>query len=258
MEFPLIYCNGDSYSNDRYSPSLLNGTYANVVAESCQGFVINKSINGSCNRRIIRTALHDLILQRQQNPMQKIIALIGLSFELRSEIWVDEIKKPIAPEESNFVTHIFTKQINWRDNLLNGIEIQTPNREQLNEKFFKEYSNGRAFFYSSYAERINLLTDLIMFRATLDSLNINFLVFQSPAAEPLESDYLLDFLKNQIKDDRRFYDLEKFGFCNWANQQGFIPLDLQDTPDIGHFGSDAHRAFAVDVLLPRLEELNFI
>ena len=159
MEFPLIYCNGDSYSNDRYSPSLLNGTYANVVAESCQGFVINKSINGSCNRRIIRTTLHDLILQRQQNPMQKIIALIGLSFELRSEIWVDEIKKPIAPEESNFVTHIFTKQINWRDNLLNGIEIQTPNREQLNEKFLKEYSNGRAFFYSSYAERINLLTD---------------------------------------------------------------------------------------------------
>lgn len=257
LNFPLIYCNGDSYSNDRYHPSLKGKSYANVVGEHCNGFVINAAISGSCNRRIIRTSLHDLILQRQQNPYQQIIALINLSFELRSELWL-EGRKSSNPVESNFVTHIFSEQTNWRENLLAGKDIDSSNKHKLDAKFHDKYSQGRAYFFSPYAERINLLADLIMLKSTLEALDIDFLIFQGPVAERLNSDHLLDFFKQQISSEARIFDLENFGFCNWALQQGFIPLDYIDRPDIGHYGPDAHHAFATSVLIPKLKELHIL
>jgi hypothetical protein len=257
LEFPLIYCNGDSYSTESYHPSLNGKTYSNVIAEYCNGFVINSAISGSCNRRIIRTTLHDLILQRQQNPLQKIIALINLSFELRSELWVDDLVS-LTPTESNFVTHTFSAQNDWRENLLSNRDISTPNRHKLDKTFYEKFSQGRAFFFNPYAERINLLADLIMLKSTMDLLDIDFLIFQGPVAEQLESDYLLDFFKQRIATDPRIFDLETFGFCNWSHQQGFVPLDMLDRPVIGHYGPDAHSAFANNVLLPKLNELSIL
>jgi hypothetical protein len=257
IDFPLIYCNGDSYSDDRYHASLVEKTYAYVVGEHCNGFVINASVSGSCNRRIIRTSLHDLILQRQQNPSQQIIALINLSFELRSEIWIDSLSNN-RPSESNFVTHTFSNQQNWRGNLLNSKDIETPNKYKLDAKFYEKFSQGRAYFFSPYFERINLLADLIMLKSTLDSMNIDFLIFQGPVAEKLESDYLLDFFKQQIAMDQRIFDLETFGFCDWSHEQKFTPLDFLDRPNIGHYGADAHFAFANTVLLPKLKELSIL
>jgi hypothetical protein len=253
-DFPLIYCNGDSYSNPHYHPTLLDNTYANFVAKHYNGFVVNSSISGSCNRRIIRTTLHDIILQRKLNTDQKIIALIGLSFELRSEIWVDGIKTT-KPEESDFRTHTFSSQIEWRENLLAGISIDSENRYKLENKFFDQYSRGRAYFYSPYAERINLLTDLIMLKSVLDSLNITFLIFRSPSVEPLEDEYLLNFFKTELSHDSRIFDLENFGFLDWCYKKNFVPLDFLDRPKIGHYGPDAHQAFAEQILIPKLKEL---
>lgn len=257
IDFPLIYCNGDSYSTDRYHPSLDKKTYANTVGEHCNGFVINAAISGSCNRRIIRTSLHDLILQRQLNPSQKIIALISLSFELRSEIWMDN-RVNSRSSESNFVTHTFSQQLDWKENLLANKDIDTPNQHRLDKNFYEKFSQGRAYFFSPYAERINLLADLIMLKSTLDSMNISFLIFQGPVAEKLESDYLLDFFKQQIAIDQRIFDLEKFGFCNWALEQKFVPLDFLDRPTIGHYGPDAHHAFATTILIPKLKKLDIL
>jgi hypothetical protein len=256
--FPLIYCNGDSYSDENYHATYKNNVYPDFVAKSCDGFVLNKAIRGSCNRRIIRTTVHDMIHQRQLNPEQQIVALIGLSFELRSEVWADNITERLYPEESNFIKHHFTKQTNWRENLLNHVDIETPAFNKFDQEFFKKYSDGRAYFFSPYAERINLYCDLIMLRTLLESLNIDFLIFQSPKAETLQSDYLLDFFKTQLKDDNRFFDLEKFGFVNWCHEKKFIPIDFLDRPEIGHYGIGAHEAFANKVLIPRLKELNIL
>lgn len=257
LDFPLIYCNGDSYSDHRHDSSLFNNTYVNRVANYTNGFALNRAISGSCNRRIIRSTLHDMIQQRSLHPRQKIVALIGLSFELRSEIWADHVVATI-PEESNFVTHAFSSQLDWRKNLLNNKNIDTSNRFEFEEKFFKEYSRGRAYFFSPYAERINLLTDLTMLKSTLDSLGVDFLIFQSPKAEKLENDYLLDFFKVQISSDARFFDFENFGFCDWCFEQKFVPLDFLDRPNIGHYGPDAHKAFAEQILIPKLQELSII
>lgn len=252
-QHPLIYCNGDSYSDQNYKPDLNGNTYADIVGQYTGGFVFNRAKAGSCNRRILRTTVHDAIHQRQLNPTQKIIMLIGLSFELRGEVWIDNFEVT-DPAESNFKTHVFSSVNKWREKLLKNIAI-SPSR---NNKFEKYYDQGRAYYYSPYAERINLHTDLIMLRALLESLNIDFLIFQSPAAEKLESDYLLDFFRKQIKDDMRFFDFEQFGFCDWCYSKNFIPYDFLDQPTIGHYKPDAHRAFAEQILIPRLQQLKII
>lgn len=254
---PLIYCNGDSYSTEKYHFSLQHKTYANYVAKIHNGFVINKARSGSCNRRIIRSSLHDLIHQRQLNPDQKIVALIGLTFELRSEIWTDSLIADY-PEESNFITHVFSDHQDWKTRLLDSIDLDTPNRYNVNKKFLDHYSKGRAYFFSPYAERINLLADLIMFRAVCQSMNIAFVIFQSPLAEKLENDYLLDFFKKQLQDDLRIFDLERFSFLDWCTEKKFVPLDMHDQPNIAHYGPDAHEHFAVEVILPLIQKLNLL
>ena len=251
-DFPLIYCNGDSYSADSCHPTLNKKTYSHIVGKHLDGFVMNNSVPGSCNRRIIRTSVHDLVHERRLNPDQQIIALIGLSFEIRSELW-NENKKTSTPSESNFENFYFTKELNWRDMLLKGMDIAF-NKHRSDQGFFDKVSQGRAYYYSPYAERANLLCDLLMFQSLMQQLNIKFLVFQSPIAEKLESEYLIDFFKSNL-NSKNFLDFETFGFVNWCYQQGFEPLDFKDRPEIGHYGIDAHRAFAEQILIPQLEKL---
>ena len=254
LEFPLIYCNGDSYSDENYHAILKGQTYSHVVNNHFNGYVINRAISGSCNRRIIRTSVHDLIQQRQVNPTQKIIALIGLSFELRSELW-EENTVAKHEQESQFCTHIFTKTNNWRDLLLEGVDIlDKTNQFRADKAFFDKYSQGRAYYYSPHAERANLLCDCVMFQSLMKILDIEFLMFQSPKAEKLESEYLVDFFKSQL-DTRNFFDFENFGFVDWCHQQGFVPLDFLDRPEIGHPHAIAHRAFAEQILIPHFERL---
>jgi hypothetical protein len=251
-DFPLIYCNGDSYSADSYHSTLNKKTYSHIVGKHLDGFVINNAISGSCNRRIIRTSVHDLVNERKLNPDQQIIALIGLSFELRSELW-NENKKTFTPAESNFENFHFTKEVDWRNMLLAGKDI-VAKKHRLDQTFFDKASQGRAYYYSPYAERANLLCDLLMFQSLMQQLNIKFLVFQSPMAEKLESEYLIDFFKATL-NSKNFLDFETFGFIDWCNQQGFEPLDYKDRPEIGHHGAEAHRAFAEKILIPHLEKL---
>ena len=56
----------------------------------------------------------------------------------------------------------------------------------------------------------------------------------------------------------RFFDFENFGFCDWCCEQKFIPLDFLDRPNIGHYGPEAHKAFAEQILIPKLQELFII
>lgn len=197
-----------------------------------------------------------MIHQRQLNPSQQIIALISLTFELRSELWIDSTNV-VNHEESHFQSRTFSDSMNWKDELAVGKKLSSKNQRNKN-KYFDYYNQARAYFFSPYAERINLLTDLTMLKATLDSLNINFVIFQGPRAEKLESDYLLNFFKQQIDQDKRFLNFEQFGFCDWCWQHDFVPLDFFDRPNIAHYGADAHRAFATQVLIPKLQDLNFL
>lgn len=260
MNIPLLYCNGCSYSDENYRPEMKNNVYVNYLQKHIgKGFVLNKAISGSNNRRILRTSLHDLYAQRKINPDQKIIALIQLTFELRGELWLESIDDNRLPEESNFITHEFSGKLDWRTRLLNFLDIETENKhikQKHEEAFLKDYSRGRAYFYSPYQERINLLADLVMFTNVCNNLNVEYLIFQGPAAEQLESEYLVDFFKSLLPEDRVF-DLENFGFCNWCAENNFQSFE-NFTSGIGHYQPDAHKQFAKSILIPHMEKIDIL
>ena len=257
----MIYGNGCSYSDPHWHPAVNEKTHVEYVGEMLGGFVLNKAISGSCNRRIIRTSLYDIIEQRRLNPKQKIIALISLTFEMRSDLWVDDITVT-APEESHFTSHQFSIETNWKELLLSGKSMgknQASSRHEtpmLSSRFLNKLREGKAFFFSPYAERINLLADLIMFTAVCKKYDINYLIFQAPRAEKLAEDHLLDFFKKEIDADPQIFDLEGFGLCDWANNNNYIPIDdgWGNPREIGHYGNDAHKAFAKQILIPKLKE----
>lgn len=266
MDFPLIYCNGCSYSDENYaSPIMKEGTYAHHLGKMLQGFIINNAAGGSCNRRIIRTSTHDLLLERSLNPDQQIIALIQLSFDIRSELWIDDMENDRAEAESNFRTHQFTALYTWKEPLLAGLGLGPPiltvphdkRKNYLDNKFLKQYSEGRAFFYNTYAERINLLLDILFFTNLLKANNIDYLIFAGPVFDTLVDEYMINFLKSQLQDPAIF-DIEQFGFCKWCSDNGFETIDNLKFNKIGHFKSDAHLAFAEQVLLPKLKELGIV
>jgi hypothetical protein len=258
MSFPLIYCNGDSYSDENiHAPIMQGNTYAHVVGQLLNGYVINHARAGSCNRRILRSATHDLLQQRELNPDQKIIALINLSFEIRDEIWLDDVEKNRESTESNFRPHQFSEMPNWRERLLNNQNIVKDHSFHNNQKYLKKWSEGRAYFYSPYAERINLAMDLLLFESLLEQHNIQYLIFQGPRAESLDNEYLLNFFLSRLPDTKIF-NLEKFNFCAWCNNNQYDTIDPTEPREIGHYGPAAHRAFAEQVIIPTLKETNQI
>lgn len=244
-QHPLIYVNGCSYSDEKYNKVMLDNTYAHHYGRLVNGFVLSRARAGSCNRRIIRTTVHDIIEQRQLNPTQRIIALIQLTFEIRDELWFDDINQMLDPCESHFRTHQFSEVDNWRDRLLSDKPISTATG------FLQDWSRGRAFYYNAYAERINLLMDVLLLKNLLKSLNIEYLIFQGPRAEVLEDEYLKDFFLTQL-DDPNILNFETFGLCDWCNEQGFATLGKNEPRHIGHYGPDAHRVFAEKFLYNKL------
>ena len=241
MTHPMIYVNGCSYSDENYHSSMIGNSYAHFYGNMIHGYVLSRARSGSCNRRIIRTTAHDMIEQRRLNPRQKIIALIQLTFEIRDELWFDDIEQQLDPCESHFRTHQFSVHLNWRDRLLNNKQISSSTG------FLRKWSEGRAFYYNSYAQRINQLMDILLLKNLLETLNIEYLIFQGPVAEKLEDEYLKDFFLNELNTPR-ILDFESFGFCNWCNIQGFETIDLNEPREIGHYKPDAHQAFAEQFL----------
>lgn len=243
MTHPLIYVNGCSYSDESYANNLMyQSTYAHYYGKLVNGYVISRARAGSCNRRIIRTTAHDVIEQRRLNPTQQIIAMIQLTFEIRDELWIDEISQKMDPCESHFRTHQFSKMIDWRERLLTNKSISNE------QNFLKKWNEGRAFFYNSYAERINLLLDVLFLTKLFDSLNIEYLIFQGPIAEKLNEEYLKDFFLTEITNPR-ILNFESFGFCNWCDIHGFDPINQYEPRGIGHYKPDAHQAFAEEFLV---------
>ena len=251
---PLIYCNGCSYSNNKYHPSLNNSTYADVIGRGYGGFVINRAVNGSCNRRIIRTSLLDLLEQRRLNADQPIFAILGLSFDLRKETW-NETASPEFANESNFVSYNFTSEQDWKTRLFSKQDLDPQSQTNLDPKWFGKLSEAQAYFHSPLAERINTFADLIMLHSILKDHQVSLLVFQAPPVERIENEHVLDQLRTQI-DTPNFLELETLSFTRWCWEQGYSNLEQKTgVTDCGHPDAAGHRAFAKQVLIPRLEHV---
>lgn len=141
IEHPFIYVNGCSYSDENFHKPLMVGqTYGHFYADIVNGYCMNRARAGSCNRRIIRTTVHDLLEQKQLNPQQPVTALIQLTYEIRDELWFDDLDNTLDACESNFRTHQFSHMLDWKQRLLNNKSIAD------HTGYLKKWSEGRAFF----------------------------------------------------------------------------------------------------------------
>ena len=268
LNFPLIIASGDSQMSPTWYSETLGihknsvQLCSNILSNDLGGYCINLGVGGSSNRRILRSVLHACIEQLQQNPNQKTIVVIGLSFDLRKEIWVERGTNSTGIDE-NFLSVQLAQNVNWWNVSRLQKKIDPADKIATNvtslfssteKKYLEKWQHGEMFFYSPYAENTNLLMDLIMLTSFFRENNIDYLIFRGQPIEQFDSAYLMDFFKNQINRDSGILDLFNFSFNKWSLSHGYQPVDLLDRPEIGHPSLEAHFKFG-KFLTQKLKEV---
>ena len=140
----IVYVNGDSYAK------VSNGKrYGEFLSENFNCPVLNSAISGSSNGRIIRTSLRDLLDLKQTH--NNIIAVISLTFPLRTELWDPNIIDNYFANDGEFVSLQTTQSKRWfYDN-----ESVEPSRYQ---SYIKEWLR----WYNIEAETVELLKEILL------------------------------------------------------------------------------------------------
>ena len=231
----ILYSNSDSYgvTSQHGEDTPYGNVYSKFIADRLGSKLINRGRNGSCNSRIMRTSVRDLIRLRLENPNKKIQALISLATTYRNESWTVVNQHP-EDQDGYFKSFQANSQFGfWSD-------------EQ------KDFAKHWVAQYDDEAEQTNLLWQVLMFTNTMKSYNIDYLIWWGTkigVVKPINYDapFSADFYQ-EFKKDKNILSFEDFGFCSWCLDQGFRPFDEKEYGDHGHHSPDAHQAFA-DYLL---------
>jgi hypothetical protein len=207
--------------------------YGKFIADTLGSKFVNRGRSGSCNSRIMRTSVRDLIKLRNENPAEKIQALISLSTIYRHETWTRENNHP-EDQDGHFKS------------------FQPSIATEVYAKEQKEFGKQWVIHYNDEAEQTNLLWQVLMFTKTLKMYDIDYLIWWGALVGVIKPiDYSGPFIKDfyqEFKKDKNILSFEDFGFCSWCNDQGHVPFDQIGDHGLGHHSPDAHRAFA-DYLL---------
>lgn len=228
----ILYSNSDSYGvlcrpEDQDS---LNDTYSKHISQSINAtYYFNKGRCGVSNSRIMRTSIRDLISLRKSNPNKKIQALISLTTTYRSETWCEENKFP-EDNDGHFTSFIA------------GGEFDHNIIEQ------EEYAKAWLTCYNHEAAQVNLIWQTVMFTKTLQSYDINYLLWWGPkigVVQPIDysNSFISDFY-SEFKKDKNILSFENFSFCDWCLNRKHIPFDYDTYGNHGHHGPKAHQEFA--------------
>lgn len=218
-------------------------TYGNVVARHHKAFFKNAGKAGACNRRIIRTTLRDLIELKEQGD--DIIALIGLTFLSRTELWRSDLN-PVDNDGHFHVLSIKHDKIDWSTKGL--IDTMVPNIHELAEPSVQSYYKEWLTHYDREGTMTNLLTDILMLTGWLKAQNIQYVIFSGP--DVFEGDDVIGYdapflssLVEQVKQDKGILNPWGFSFGTFALEQGYKPKDYDVYGKHGHPGELAHKAF---------------
>lgn len=232
----FLYVNGDSYS------CTSNGKrYSEFLSEKIGCDYVNTAISGSCNSRIFRTSLRDLMEVKQEHS--DIIAVISLSFLLRSEIWQrSKTSENRFTNDGDFVSVHCAKTKTWFDRIF----------QEYDETFdYEKYSTFRMRWFDTEAETTNLLKDLILFSSWCKLNHVKYLIFSGVLQESVDfkAPFINSFYK-EMKSDPCIIDPFETCFTEWCLNRGHKPIDaytsiIQDKEyNIGHHGQAAHEDFA--------------
>lgn len=243
----IVYSNSCSFG----SPGQEHDTYSDYIATAYNAKLINRGIPGSCNRRIIRTSLRDLL---ELSATDEVLALIGLTFISRTELWQPWLD-PVDNDGHFFPVQVDHKKIDWSMHGL--IDTHVPNIHKLADPRIQEFYKHWLLHYHPESALTDLLTDIIMFCGWADSKNIKYQIFSNVDVFP-NSDKVgytspfIQSLKQEVLNNKSIVDPWDFSFGTYALSQGLIPKDYHRYKNHGHPGAKAHKLFG-NFLLKRLQ-----
>jgi hypothetical protein len=233
-ETMILYSNSDSYG------VVSDGkVYSEFIAKKLNVELINRGRGGTCNERIFRTTVRDILELKKTN--KEILVLISIATLWRYETWVGKNK---FPDDND--GHFFSFQIG-------AIEDSNNYHDNSVKTFAKEW-----YLQSNYeALMTNLYYKLILLTNFLKSNNCKYLIWSGPTGIFKEIDYNTPFIKNFdeiLQEDKNIIPFLNFNFCDWCLNQKFVPIDYDQFGIYGHHGESAHQAFADFLLKNYLEK----
>lgn len=236
----IVYSNSCSFGEAEQGHLV----YSDYVAEHYRATCVNRGLSGSCNRRIIRTSLRDLIELKKQDS--NIIALLGLTFPSRTELWQPWL--PATGSDGHFHSiEINHNKIDWSvKGLINTV---VPDVHRLADERVQEYYKNWLDHYHPESAVTELLTDVIMFTGWCQQNQIKYCVFSNVDLLPGNdvvgyTSPFLSTLQEQILADKNIIDPWQFSFGTYALENGFRPKDYKRYRQHGHPGGDAHEFFS--------------
>ena len=218
----IVYSNSDSYGV--MSTGL---RYSEFLAQSLDAKCINSGKGGSCNQRIFRTTVRDLLKLRQQTD-EPILCVLCLGSMIRGEWW-NESKK-LMPNES--------------DGHFESFQIHSANTK---DHPICDYMTQWYKLYNDEAAQTDLMLQLTLMTSWFTNNNIEYIVFAGNNITYKKMDYDDIFVKDfatPIFADQNILNLNNFSFVKFCLAQGHIPFDYDKWKEHGHHGESAHRDFA--------------
>jgi len=224
----IVYSNSDSFG------VVSNGkVYADFIAEHFGAKLIQKGLSGSCNQRIIRTTVRDL-LEIHEN--EDVLVLLSVSSIYRTEYWSS---KSISNDG-----HFSSIRI-WET----FYDKHSPNIAA----FAKEFS----LLHNDEAEMTNLYCSLVMLTSFLKSKGYRYLIWNGPSTyKPVDfsAPFIAPFA-NELNRDPSVIPFDKFSFCKYNVDKGHVPIDYNLYKEHGHHGEAAHQDFANYLIENYLNEI---
>ena len=234
----IVYSNSCSFAD----PSQGHTIYPDCIAQHLNAQLINRGLNGSSNRRIIRSSLRDLVELRQQNQTENVLAVIGLTFIARTELWQPWLTS--RDNDGDFHTiQINYKKFDWSKGLTDTV---VPDVYRHADHRIQDYYKNWLLHLAPEAEITNVLTDILMFAGWCRSNNIDYLIFANP--DQFDSiDLTAPFIKSLYKEvvqDPKIIDPWQFSFGTYALSKNYQPKDAELYGRHGHPNEQAHIDFA--------------
>lgn len=229
----MIYVNGDSY------PYVSDGKrYSEFLGEYFACPVTNNSLPGSCNSRIFRTSLRDLLDLRQKH--KNLRAVISLTFPMRTEVWDQDILDNRFTNDGEFTSFQIHTSKTWF----------FDKTQSLDHKY-NDYCKQVVNFYNVEAETVKILQNIILLSNWCETNNIDYVILSGALQETIDFDapFVYSFY-HAVKQNKQVIDIFTKSFTQWCIEKGFQPINEHSqeihgsTYNIGHHGEQAHKAFA--------------
>jgi hypothetical protein len=226
--------------------------YCDHVARELSATLINHGIKSSCNRRILRSSLRDLI---ELEDHTNVVALIGLTFISRTELW-QPWQKATNNDGHFFPIQINDKKIDWSISGL--IDTVVPDIYQHSDHRIQDYYKNWLLHYHPESVMTDLLPDIIMFSGWAKQHGIKHVIFSNVDVLPGDDKIgynspFIQSLQQQVLNNKNIINPWEFSFGTFALAQGLKPKDYAVYKNHGHPGEQAHKLFS-EVLINHLQK----